>query len=234
MPLASELYINMLTQQAPRRSVELRFETIYPCADGFAPPSDAELADFDGCCFTGSSLSAYESGNADIDRQLELMERTFACGVSSFGSCWGLQVAAQALGGQVEPIGNRGREVGIGRKITMTAEGRGHPMFAGKKSVYEAFMSHGDEVTRVPPAGIVLSGNDHTRVQSMCVARAARRRTLRKHWHLHSRGLHPHSLLGACALLQCYDRASSRGSCSTIPNTTSTTSRGSLARARGA
>ena len=50
--------------------------------------------------------------------------------------------------------------------------GRGHPMFAGKKTCYEAFMSHGDEVTRVPPAGIVLSGNDHTRVQSMCVARA--------------------------------------------------------------
>ena len=123
MPLASELYMHMLRGCVPRGgAVQLRFETIYPCSSRYTPPSDAALGQFDGCCFTGSSLSAYDDGS-DVHQQLELMERTFACGVSSFGSCWGLQVAAQALGGTVEPIGHRGREVGIGRKITMTAEG---------------------------------------------------------------------------------------------------------------
>jgi GMP synthase (glutamine-hydrolysing) len=70
------------------------------------------------------------------------MKDTFACGVSSFGSCWALQIAAVALGGKVE-LNPKGREVGIGRKVSMTPEGRAHPMFAGKKSVFECFMSHG-------------------------------------------------------------------------------------------
>ena len=80
-----------------------------------------------------------------MQRQVELMRRLFECGVSSFGSCWGIQIAAVALGGAVE-ISPQGREVGIGRKVSMTAEGRAHPMYTGKKSVFEAFMSHSDEV----------------------------------------------------------------------------------------
>ena len=35
----------------------------------------------------------------------------------------------------------------------------------------EAFMSHGDEVTRIPREAVVLSGNDHTRVQAMSVTK---------------------------------------------------------------
>ena len=60
--------------------------------------------------------------------QIELMARTFESGVSSFGSCWGLQIAAVACGGKVE-LNPKGREVGVGRKVMLSGEGRDHPMF---------------------------------------------------------------------------------------------------------
>ena len=115
----------------------------------------------------GSSYSAY-APDEDVTRQVDLMARTFEQGVSSFGSCWGVQIAAIALGGTVE-LNPLGREVGVGQKVALTAEGRGHPMFAGKKSVFSAFMSHSDEVTRVPACAVVTAGNDHSRVQAMAV-----------------------------------------------------------------
>jgi GMP synthase (glutamine-hydrolysing) len=166
LPLASSLYEAMLRQQAPRE-MPLEFDTVYPCAPDYKDLTDAELSRYDGCAFTGSSYSAYGQ-EADVLRQVELMRQTFRCGVSSFGSCWGIQIAAVALGGAVE-LNPRGREVGIGRTIALTPEGRGHPMFAGKKACFQAYESHGDEVTRLPPGALVLASNDHSRVQAMSV-----------------------------------------------------------------
>ncbi|KAH8050394.1 glutamine amidotransferase class-I [Aureococcus anophagefferens] len=131
--------------------------------DDYVPPSDDALAAFDAAAFTGSSYSAY-APDVDVARQVDLMRRTFDCGVSSFGSCWGIQIAAVALGGRVE-LSPNGREVGFGRKVALTPEGRGHPMYAGKKSCFHAFMSHSDEVSVVPPGAVVTSGNDHSRVR---------------------------------------------------------------------
>jgi len=168
LPLASVLYQNMLARQAPKTAT-LEFELVYPGSIEFDMPSVGDLQKFDGCAFTGSSYSAYDS-HVDVTRQLELFRLASEAGVSLFGSCWGLQVAALALGGLVEknPLG---REVGCGRKISLTAEGATHNMFAGKKRVFEAFMSHSDEVTRLPQGAQLLAGNDHTRVVAMGLVR---------------------------------------------------------------
>ncbi|KAH8054384.1 glutamine amidotransferase class-I [Aureococcus anophagefferens] len=109
MPFASGLYQDMLVANAPR-GVRLEFETIFPCSDDYVPPSDDALAAFDAAAFTGSSYS--HAPDADAARQVDLMRRTFDCGVSSFGSCWGIQIAAVALGGRVE-LSPNGREVGF-------------------------------------------------------------------------------------------------------------------------
>ena len=86
----------------------------------------------------------------------------------SFGSCWAAQIAVVAAGGLCA-ANPRGREMGIARKITLTAEGRGHPMYIGKPSVFNGFISHEDEVTHLPPGAIVLATNAFTRVQAVCV-----------------------------------------------------------------
>lgn len=62
-----------------------------------------------------------------------------------------------------------GREMGLARKISLSPEGRAHPMFEGKPSVFDAFTSHNDEITHIRPGGLNLAGNDFTSVQAVAV-----------------------------------------------------------------
>ena len=78
------------------------------------------------------------------------------------------QIAVVAAGGQVQANPN-GREMGIARKIELTPEGRAHPMYEGKSNVFNAFTSHDDEITHLPPGAVVLSRNPWTKVQSVSV-----------------------------------------------------------------
>ena len=68
-------------------------------------PAGVGLQSYDGVTMTGSALNIY-SGGAAVTRQIELAKAVFAAGVPFFGSCWGLQVAVTAAGGEVrEPAG---------------------------------------------------------------------------------------------------------------------------------
>ena len=89
-------------------------------------------------------------------------------GLPVFGSCWGLQIAVMAAGGQVE-YNPRGREVGFARKIVRTVAGADHPMFAGKGAVFDAPCIHYDEVTRLPDSATLLASNAHSLVQAAIV-----------------------------------------------------------------
>ena len=173
MPFASTLYSDMLRRQAPRKQRNsIILDVIKPCAKDFLLPSVSTLASYDGVAFTGSSYSAFDESR-DVQIQIELMRKALDSGVSTFGSCWGLQVAAVALGGVVE-ANPKGREVGVGRKISLTREGERSQFFSGKKGVFEAFESHGDEVVREPDGAVVLASNNHTRVQAMSVTVSSR------------------------------------------------------------
>jgi GMP synthase (glutamine-hydrolysing) len=85
--------------------------------------------------------------------------------VPFFGSCWGLQVAATAAGGTVR-LNPRGREIGFGRKITLTDYGRGHPMHQGRPVAFDAPTVHSDEIGALPPDITVTATNAATGVQA--------------------------------------------------------------------
>jgi len=127
-------------------------------ADGALLPSGIGLEDFDGVTMTGSALNIY-NGGAPVTRQVELAKAVFAAGVPFFGSCWGLQVAVTAAGGEVR-ANPRGREFGFGRRIVQTDAGREHRLFAGKPVVFEAPTIHRDEIAALPPGAAVLAAND--------------------------------------------------------------------------
>jgi GMP synthase (glutamine-hydrolysing) len=59
--------------------------------------------------------------------------------------------------------------MGIARKIALTPEGRGHPLYAGKPGVFDAFISHVDEVTHLPPGAVLLASNAFTHVQAVAI-----------------------------------------------------------------
>jgi GMP synthase (glutamine-hydrolysing) len=121
-------------------------------------PEGVGLDDYDGVTMSGSALNIYDGGAA-VTRQIDLVKAVFAAGVPFFGSCWGLQVAAMAAGGEVR-ANTRGREFGFARRILLTDAGRAHPLFAGKPAAFEAPTVHRDEIASLPPGAQVLAIND--------------------------------------------------------------------------
>jgi len=121
-------------------------------------PAGAGVASYDGVTVTGSALNVY-NGGASVTRQIELAKATFAAGVPFFGSCWGLQVAVTAAGGEVR-ANPRGREFGFARRLLLTDAGRKHSLFAGKPAVFEAPTVHRDEIATLPAGAAVLAEND--------------------------------------------------------------------------
>src|SRR5947209_5569414 len=109
---ASQAYADLLRAVAPDAVCDLCF----PAVPDASPP--AALADYDAAFITGSALNLYDGGPA-VARQIALARAVYAAGTPFFGSCWGLQVACAAAGGQV--IRNpRGREIGVARSIWLT------------------------------------------------------------------------------------------------------------------
>lgn len=132
---------------------------ILAAADGATLPQGISLDSYDGVTMTGSALNIYNGGEPVL-RQIELARAVFACGVPFFGSCWGLQVAVTAAGGEVR-ANPRGREFGFARRILQNDAGRNHPLFAGKPISFEAPTIHRDEVASLPTGATILADNDY-------------------------------------------------------------------------
>ena len=164
---ADDLYLNFLRSFLPSGN----FETLYVADLENELPEGAALNSFDGVIWTGSNLTIYHDV-PEVTRQIELCRDIFEAGIPQYGSCWGVQMAAVAAGGEVKK-NPRGREWSIARDISLTAEGRAHPLYEGKPEKFDAFIMHLDEVTRVPEGGTVLATNAHTPVQSLEVRHPA-------------------------------------------------------------
>ena len=131
---------------------------IVTAADGGAIPAGAGLDSYDGVTMTGSALNIYNGGEP-VTRQIELAKAVFAAGVPFFGSCWGLQVAVTAAGGEVR-ANPRGREFGFARRVLLSDAGREHRLFAGKPVAFEAPTIHRDEISSLPAGAAMLAVND--------------------------------------------------------------------------
>ena len=156
----SDAYADVLKDLAADAVVDI----CYPADPGANIPDSAGLAGYDGVAITGSALNLWKAETESL-RQVELARAVFHAGVPFFGSCWGLQVAAVAAGGAVQ-LNPKGRELGIGRKITLTDAGRGHPMHRGRPLAFDAPTVHMDEVAVLPGDVIVTATNAAAPVQA--------------------------------------------------------------------
>ena len=161
---AGKLYERMLLGCCPDASVDI----LYPADPGAALPRGTALAAYDGIAWTGSSLTVYDGADPAVRPQVEFARAAFEAGVPSFGSCWAAQIAVVAAGGRCA-ANPRGREMGIARKIALTDDGRAHPLYIGKPRVFDAFISHEDEITHLPSGALSLAGNAFSSVQAVCV-----------------------------------------------------------------
>ena len=109
-------------------------------------PHTASLAEIrafgpSGIILTGGPRSVYEPGAPDVDPGV------FALGVPILGICYGCQLMAARLGGEVIPAGNASdREYGK----TETAFDTALPPFRGLPEKSVTWMSHGDFIARLP------------------------------------------------------------------------------------
>ncbi|HDL16551.1 MAG TPA: type 1 glutamine amidotransferase, partial [Rhizobiales bacterium] len=162
---AGELYAGMLRKCTPGGEADV--DIVFPADPAASLPEGASITQYDGIAWTGSSLTVFEPGPA-VTPQIEFARAAFEAKVPSFGSCWAAQIAVVAAGGACAR-NPKGREMFLARKIALTRDGRGHPLYRGKKAVFDAWISHDDEITHLPPGGQILSSNDFTHVQSVSV-----------------------------------------------------------------
>lgn len=106
-----------------------------------------EIAEKDpvGIILSGGPSSVYEPGAPALDPGV------FDLGVPTLGICYGFQVMAQALGGEVANTGLR--EYGA-TDATVVTEGT---LLEGQPPEQNVWMSHGDQVSRAPEGFEVLA-----------------------------------------------------------------------------
>src|SRR6187401_984559 len=97
-----------------------------------------------GLILSGGPSSVYEAGAPRCDPKI------FELGVPILGICYGMQLGADILGGQVKPA--KAREYGRA-KLKVTKK---DPLVAGLPSDTSVWMSHGDQIQELPKDFIAL------------------------------------------------------------------------------
>ncbi len=160
---SSQIYIEAIAAHYP----DIALDVLNGADEGETIPGGRTWTDYAGFVVTGSALHAYDEEFA-ITNQIALLVEAAEAGLPIFGSCWGLQIAAVAAGGEVA-FNPKGREVGFARKILLNDAGRAHPMFKGKAQVFDAPCIHYDEVVRLPESATLLASNAHSEIQAAVI-----------------------------------------------------------------
>jgi GMP synthase (glutamine-hydrolysing) len=121
-----------------------------------APRQDVERLAPKGFILSGGPASVYQPGAPTLpDYVLEM-------GVPVLGVCYGMQLLAQALGGQVAPAGQREygpAEIELTDVVT--------PLFSGLGPKLSVWMSHGDRIETPPPGFAVLARSANSPIAAM-------------------------------------------------------------------
>ena len=164
MTLAGELYAKLLKQNMP----DAEYDIFYSSDEGVELPGLEELKNYDGVLWPGCNLTVYHDDDLRVVKMQDLSDRAYEVGVPQFGSCWAAQLAVYVAGGEVKP-NPKGREIGLARKVHLTDAGRKHPMYEGKPETFDGFISHDDEITKLPEGGEWLASNEFTRIKSVSI-----------------------------------------------------------------
>lgn len=164
MTTAGKLYAKLLLQHMPNA----KYDIFYSSDPGVVLPNAEELKKYDGVLWPGCNLTVYHDHDEKVTKMVDLCKDSYEIGVPQFGSCWAAQIAVYAAGGEIKP-NPKGREMGLARKIRLTPEGLKHPMYEGKPPVFDGFISHDDEITKLPEGGEWLASNEFTTIQSVSI-----------------------------------------------------------------
>jgi len=143
----------------------LNLQIIHPAINENFIPKGLNLDDFKGIVWTGSLLNIYDSTKS-IKRQIDLAKELLNKKNKIFGSCWGLHVLVTAAGGKVRKNPN-GLEAIVAKDIVLNNKGINHPMYSGKRKIFDSFCWHYDEAEVLPQNTDVLAKNEKSKIQSI-------------------------------------------------------------------
>lgn len=110
--------------------------------------SPEKLAKYKGLILSGGPNSVYEKGAPTIS------PRIFSLGIPILGMCYGHQLIAHLLGGQVSP--GTTKEYGLAKLFVLKKIG----IFEGIRDHSQVWMSHGDSISKLPKGFIPLGKTD--------------------------------------------------------------------------
>ena len=143
------------SQLIARRVRELAvYSELLPCTAQIEQFADGSLK---GIILSGGPASVLEPGAPDVD------EKIFSLGVPILGICYGMQLIAQKFGGEL--LRAKRREYGPAilqiEQMSDLFNGTHGNIFAGIPDNVKIWMSHGDNIERIPE-GFVKLGNTDT------------------------------------------------------------------------
>ncbi|MGD8441740.1 MAG: glutamine-hydrolyzing GMP synthase [Holophagae bacterium] len=141
------------TQLIARRLRELGVKTVVERGD--LPGNDIRAAEPIAIVLSGGPASVFAPGALQVDPVV------FELGVPVLGICYGMQLMARDLGGEVAPS-NR-REYGLA-ELEVAPDS---PIVGGTPTRQTVWMSHGDQVSRVPDGFESVGRTDNTPVAAM-------------------------------------------------------------------
>ncbi len=128
-----------------------------------------EPSAYDGFVITGSRASVYE--NLPWIRSLERLIRWIhELELPLVGICFGHQVVAKALGGEVRP-NEQGWTIGV-REVFPTPSGEADAPFRGAPNRLRILKSHQDTVVALPPGAVHLVTSDSIRHEMFAVGQS--------------------------------------------------------------
>ena len=156
LKMACQLYQLNISNILPPNNFTIKY--LFPGNENFTFP---KKYDYDGAIFTGSSYSVYDN-NQDVIKYKKILDDLIENEIDCFGSCFGLQLFANQLGGKVIKS-PKSREIGIARNIKVIKK---IGLYKDKSNYFNAVCSHQDSVIDVSKYGEILTMNNHS-IQSV-------------------------------------------------------------------
>lgn len=167
-PAFAALRVGLLQARATR-AIELQEQTCFlertrlapaqlvPANVVAAPPAVAWLDGLDALMIGGAGEYSALDDEPWMPALLDVVRAAVDRGLPTFGSCWGHQVIARALGGTVVHDPARA-ELGC-HPVELTPAGEADALFGAFPRVFRVNMGHHDRVAVLPPGGVELARN---------------------------------------------------------------------------
>jgi len=153
-----------------------------PESEGGAPvPSD--LDDLHGLVILGGAQNI-DSNHPWLRQEIDLIARAHEASLPVVGVCLGAHLIAKALGGAVEKMDTP--EVGF-QKVRILPPGQTETMLAGVPWESRQYLSHGWQITDLPPGARLLASSDTCKVQ--CFTAGQRTFAFQYHFELDRPGI---------------------------------------------